>query len=78
MPRPTFKILSFLSTFLVVAFSGVHALLGQEWPDYVDAVSGGSEFRRGPGFYLSWWKLASIFSAVLYQLSYLPTGETGD
>lgn len=71
MPSLSFKTLLATLAFAFVALSGIPnaglplsdwqqagGVSAQEWPDYVDPVGGGSEFRRGPGFYLSWWKMA--------------------
>ena len=71
MPR-FFLIVLLLVTALIVAGSaefdaqaGV-GLNAQEWPDYVDSVSGSSEFRRGPGFYLSWWKILICLPVFIF------------
>ncbi|MEC9093827.1 MAG: ATPase, T2SS/T4P/T4SS family [Planctomycetota bacterium] len=66
MPLASRKLISAVSAILVVTLGCSPFLFAQEWPDYVDSVGGNSGFRRGPGFYLSWWKLLLCIPVFLF------------
>lgn len=81
MPQLQVRLLVSTAVFLLVTASGFNAaglpsadsnvfdsstLAAQEWPDYVDPVGGGESFRRGPGFYLSWWKMLLCVPIFLF------------
>lgn len=55
MPKTRFQLFSIVAvTSLLVAFDAGFAS-AQEWPEYTSPA--GNPFDRGPGFYISWWKL---------------------
>lgn len=65
MPHRRINLFTLL-TVLIAALGTAGPLLAQQWPDYVDPVGGGAQFRRGPGFYLAWWKLLLSIPVFLF------------
>lgn len=67
MPQTLFKFFLTVTAFLAAALTVDAALWSQEWPDYVDpSADGSSDFRRGPGFYLAWWKILLCIPVFLF------------